>query len=265
MSSVTGRISEVKQPWGGYIKPSCFKEIKFNDNRTLGEDNVCPQIVGMAVDYLTRFIVDGDVNNAFDISIRGYERRITILGKETYYSDVSEGTDIQTLISKIKGLDDISIIATCQACAYDAWFRNLFGAVKAAPASDNIPNHETICNIRTMVQRGMDFWEKFGPVTVSGFTFGDSGYTKTVSTGDGDYLTKDTIWDFKVLKTKIKSKHTLQLLMYWIMGQHSGKEEFLHINKLGVFNPRLNTAYILDVKDISQNVIQSVENEVICY
>ena len=32
MSSVTGRIGEIKQPRGGYIKPSQFEEITFNDD-----------------------------------------------------------------------------------------------------------------------------------------------------------------------------------------------------------------------------------------
>ena len=49
------------------------------------------------------------------------------------------------------------------------------------------------------------------------FTF-EGGYTNIVSSGDGDYLTEDTLWDFKVSKEEPKSKYTLQLLMYYIMG-----------------------------------------------
>ncbi len=51
MSSVTGRINEIKQPRGGYIKPSQFKEQSFNDGIELGEENIHASVVGMAVDY----------------------------------------------------------------------------------------------------------------------------------------------------------------------------------------------------------------------
>lgn len=40
MASVTARVREVKQPRGGYIKPSQFEEISFNDGKVLGEENV---------------------------------------------------------------------------------------------------------------------------------------------------------------------------------------------------------------------------------
>ena len=98
-----------------------------------------------------------------------------------------------------------------------------------------------------MVERSIAFWKKYGPITKDGFTFEKNGYTKTVDSGDGDYLTEDTLWDFKVSKSKPTNKHTLQLLMYWIMGQHSGKPEFKNITKLGIFNPRLNTVYTLNI------------------
>lgn len=91
------------------------------------------------------------------------------------------------------------------------------------------------------------------------------GYTATVSQGDGDFLTSDTLWDFKVSKLKPTNKNTLQLLMYWIMGQHSGQEIYKKITKLGIFNPRLNVVYLLDIKKIPKDIIETVEKEVICY
>ena len=116
-----------------------------------------------------------------------------------------------------------------------------------------------------MVERSIAFWEKYGPITVDGFDFEPNGYTETVDTGDGDYLTEDTLWDFKVSKQKPTSKHTLQLLMYWIMGQHTGKAEFKNIKKLGFFNPRRNAVYIFPVELIPEKTIRTIEDEVICY
>lgn len=116
-----------------------------------------------------------------------------------------------------------------------------------------------------MVERSVKFWEEFGPIIQDGFTFEPNGYTDTVDTGDGDYLTVDTLWDFKVSKSKPTNKHTLQLLMYWIMGQHSGQKVYKNITRLGIFNPRLNFVYTLDLVDIAPEIIEEIERDVICY
>ena len=49
------------------------------------------------------------------------------------------------------------------------------------------------------------------------------------------------------------------------MGQHSGKNEFKSINQIGLFNPRLNSAYLLDLNTVSKEIIKEVETNVICY
>lgn len=100
------------------------------------------------------------------------------------------------------------------------------GALMAKGVDETNPNKDTIKNIRLMVERSVKFWNEYGPIIKDGFTFEPNGYTKTVDTGDGDYLTADTLWDFKVSKSKPTNKHTLQLLMYWIMGQHSGQDTY---------------------------------------
>ena len=72
MSSVTQRITKIKQPRGGYIKPSQFKLQKIDDGKILNEhENIHASVIGMAVDYLTRFIMGTDVVEAFKISCMG--------------------------------------------------------------------------------------------------------------------------------------------------------------------------------------------------
>ena len=265
MASVTARVREVKQPRGGYIKPSQFEEISFNGGKVLGEENVHASIIGMVVDYMTRYMSGAKVEDAFRISIEGYESRLMLLGEKVAKDDKKKRIDIKSLLGQITGLDGRSITAACKACTYDVWYRNPMSALTAKGAEDTDPDQVTIENIITMVSRSIAFWEEYGPVTVSGFTFEKDGYTDTVNSGDGDYLTTDTLWDFKVSKSKPTNKQTLQILMYWIMGKHSGKEEFKGINRLGLFNPRLNTIYLLSTDKIPAEVIASVENEVICY
>lgn len=104
----------------------------------------------------------------------------------------------------------------------------------------------------------------YGPKVLDGFTF-EGAYTDIISSGDGDFTTENTLWDFKVTKRPIRKEHTLQLLIYWRMGLHSIHPEFKKIKFLGIYNPRKNEVLRLDVSNIPQNLIVEIEKEVIGY
>lgn len=259
MSSVTKRISEIKQPRGGYIKPSQL-EVKILDDEAMlfEEENLHASIIGMAVDYLTRLSMGASAEDAFSISLRGAKIAVS-------YGMSNAMQMADDFISDIKGIDDKSVISACKLTTFDVWFRDISAASMAKTATDTNPDRYTIQNIQTMVKRSVAFWNEYGPITKDGFTFEPYGYTRTVDSGDGDFLTQDTLWDFKVSKSKPTNKNTLQLLMYWIMGQHSGKLEFKNINNIGIFNPRLNTVYTLPISKVELETIKTIEAEVICY
>ena len=278
MSSVTQRINEIKQPYGGYIKPSQFTKIEFVDDVELHtKENMHPTNIGLVVDYLTRFMIGTQKEEAFIISLTG--------------ANVAESNGMQgslqiakSLLDNIIELDNQSIINACKLTSFDCWYRNITTAESALKWNQIWPNQDTIDNIRTMVARSIRFFEQYGPIIQDGFTFEPpqpskrlylalllnkitqyGGYTSTVTSGDGDFLTDDTLRDFKVSKSSPTSKHTLQLIMYWIMGQYSGQEIFKNITKVGLFNPRLNTAYLLRITDVDDQILQTIEKNVICY
>ncbi len=250
MYSVTQRIKTIKQPRGGYIKPKEFEVTQLSDGIELVEnENIHSSIIGLAVDYLTRYMIGATAKDAFSISLLG--------------SDIiKERKKAENLLQDIKGLDDKSIINACKLSGYDVCFRA--GIIGYKPVDTIHPNSETISNIRTMVNRGIKFFDQYGPITLDGFVF-VGGYTDIVSSGDGDFLTKDTLWDFKVSKDKPKSAHTLQLLMYYIMGKRSINKEFETVKNIGIFNPRLNVVYSLEINKIPQEIIDTVSKEVIGY
>lgn len=250
MASVTSRVRTVKQPRGGYIKPKEFAVTVFDDGVELNvSENIHPNLIGLSVDYLTRYMMGTTVNKVFAISIWG-----AIIAEELPYA--------QKLLEEIKGLDDQSIFNTCKLVGYDVCFRH--GMTGYRPVKDILPNKETIENIRAMVNRSLTFWGKYGPTVLSGFTF-EGAYTDIISSGDGDYLSNDTLWDFKVSKDSPKSRDTLQLLVYYIMGCHSKHESFKKITQIGIFNPRLNHVYQLSISKISEEIIKEVSTEVIGY
>lgn len=259
MASVTQRIKEIKQPRGGYINISEFEIKSFDDNKTLNEnENIHASIVGMVVDYMTRFIMGTEKQEAFKISIMG-SICAEKLGRKNAIKEIKE------YIDKIKDLDDKSIINACKVVSFDVWYRNPMAAVMAKGPDDINPDKDTIENIRILINRSVDFWNNYGPIIVDGFTFENGGYTDIVDSGDGDYLTEDTLWDFKVSSSKPKPDHTLQIVMYYIMGIHSGKDEFKSIEKVGIFNPRLNTTYIKGVSEISEEIINEISHNIIGY
>lgn len=250
MASVTQRIKSIRQPYGGYLPIKSFNKKILDDGILLNaEENIHSSLVGMAVDYLTRFLLGNSVEKAFHISTLG-AMKIGMTSKATM------------LKAKISGLDNESIIAACKLSGFDVCYRSSVSGYK--PIENISPDIPTIENIRTMVTRSLSFWKRYGPIIHSEPTF-EGGYSNIVTTGDGDFVTKDTLWDFKVSKSPPTSQHTLQILIYYIMGLHSVHSYFNNITHLGFFNPRLNTIYICPVSLISKETIKEIEENVICY
>ena len=64
-----------------------------------------------------------------------------------------------------------------------------------------LPDAATIKNIEIMVNRGVNFLKRFSEVK-TGMTF-EGGYTNIVVNGDCDYLTDNSLIDFKVLRGNV--------------------------------------------------------------
>lgn len=253
MASVTQRIRMIKQPFGGYINPKLFSKELLNDNKETKSlypaENIHASLIGLTVDYLTRTIISQNPVLSFNISIRG----ASLIGEEI------------RAINKamlVNNLEDEAITLACQLAGYDVLFRA--GPTYYKPVDEIIPDSNTIENIRIMVKRSLAFFQKYGPVISEGFTF-SGGYTDVVDAGDGDFITKDTLWDFKVLSSEPTKDHTLQLIMYLLMGKRSVHKEFNNIKKIGIFNPRKNIVYTLNIEIIPKEIIEEIEKKVIGY
>lgn len=248
MFSVTGLIKNIKQPKGGYVPLNLINEIKLEDNHLLSEkENISPASIGIVVDYLTRLMI-GD-KNAFknpEIGAMLCKNHIQFL----------------SITNKIKGLDDESVINTCKLVKYDSFART--GNRQYLNDPERVPDQPTIENIIIMVKRALKLWEDYGPVVLSGFTF-KGAKAMMITSADGDYMTKDTLWDFKVSKYTPTIEYTLQLLMYYLLGISSVHNEFGTIKKLAIFNPRKNTIYEINIEDIDQNNIAHVYSEVMMF
>ena len=250
MFSVTSRITYIQQPKGGYINPKILNLIELHDAEKLfPTPSAYKSIQGMAVDYLTRFLLGAPIEDAFKISLLGAK----VVDEEEHAFD---------LLHSIVGVDEGSIRCACQMVGYDVAYRR--GASKYVPVAKINPDSKVIHNIAVMVKRSLAFFRQYGPVVKSGFTF-EGGYNEIVSKGDGDFLTADCLWDFKVSKDTPKSIDTLQILVYYLLGIHSVHDEFLAIKKIGIFNPERNVAYQVDLNDVPDKVYHEVSRNVIGY
>lgn len=295
MVSVTRRITEynkeVGQPRGGLIPPKLFSVEQLGDGAGVLDgklENLTGGTVGTAVDYLTRLgrlQLEGDAEakitallDIFGVSIAGAMR----ISERTAYASVS--ADARAALSTLEviehdddtvsfAVDETTVMVACQMATYDVGLRA--GPQFYDPsASLRVPDSVTTGHILTMVERARKYFDLHGPLLSDGFVFADrenimlgerGGYTDLVTSGDGDFLTEATLWDFKTSGTKPTKDHTLQVLMYFLMGKESGLPEFVSLTHIGIFNPRLGTVHRMAVADVPAVVIEIVRRDVIGY
>lgn len=291
MASVTQRITQynksVGQPRGGLINPKLFSVEQLDDGLgalDIKQENLHASTVGAAVDYLSRLALVRttpasatlEVADVFRASLRGAQRISEFTEHATVTSEAMIALGELNITDLADGtvmfdLDKTAVQVACQLETYDVGLRagvQLYNPV----SSSRTPDALTTAHILAMVDRAKSFFAAYGPITADGFVFvdgdellagGRGGYTDMVDSGDGDFLTADTLWDFKVSASKPTKDHTLQLLMYFLMGKQSGMPEFTTQTHVGIFNPRLNTVHRLAVAEVPADVIQIIRRDVI--
>lgn len=259
-------------------KFSYFERTLFEDGAKLNsEEKIDPSVIGTAVDALTRFLISRDFDDAFKVSrlgtiwgltfaqdfISGSERqRIKIMREVTELVDKT----MAKIKSAIKGLDEKSILLACYLCSFDRYYRR-GGAYN--PKNHELPrDRASVQNIRTYVKRSLDFFADRGEI-MCGVDFPEEAFGSKVTNGDGDYLTSDTLWEMKTVRENTLKKsapnYIRQLLIYWRMCCHSEDDFFEDIKRIGIFNPRSNTAYTLALSEIPEGLIRHIDEVIIGY
>ena len=263
--SVTSRIEQIqkfpetKQPRGGYLNPKRLRVDHISDEVIDDSvENIVPRIMGLAVDYLCRVSAGSDPADAFRVSLAGADLAGAAEVAETY---------LEIIVSEAHSgrIGEASVINAVRLAYYDMYARNPAWAAMAVEMDKPDPDSVTIDHILMMIARFMAFVEKYGPTRAIGFTFGPNGYSAVVSSGDGDFVVGDMLVDMKVTKNRITAKHTLQILMYYVMGRHSGNPVFDTVSRIGIFNPRDGSVSFVDVSEIDSEDIEGIEKYVICY
>ena len=273
MSTVKFVSTHTHQPRGGYLPLRSFTRQEFNDGIELSEetqeDVKLASAIGTAVDALARVQMGWQPESAFRASFDGalvLDRRemVPSAGK---IRCTRAREKAQELLAKIVGLDEASVLSAVRLCCFDAFFRaGIRGSADEVLAmiESTTPSTAAIRNASVMVQRTVELLRSDGLEVNCGLDLTGS-YTKNIMAGDCDYVTERTLWDVKVLRKGFTSAHTLQLLIYYIMGRYSVHPEFGEVERIGLFNPRTNTAYVIPVANIPTETLQAVSWDVIGY
>ena len=244
MVSLTRRIDQIKQPYGGFISKYFYNIRMFDD----GEQDRLPtgrstqaQLKGLIVDYLVRVLLGESPENAFRVSIMGADM-------------VSESIFAKKNLSLIADnpTDDESITAAYHLVRYDVVVRR--GAQFYQSKSRTNLTPEDFVEIRTMILRTVNFFnDQNQDILDMGITF-EGGYNNYVSSADADFISQNTLWDLKTSSSDPTSKDSLQLLGYYLLGLRSKNDLFKQVDTLGIYNPRLNISYTIQLSEIPYNI-----------
>lgn len=232
---VTSRAAHFKQPRGGFINPKNMVMTVLGDgiDSLNSNENIAPTQIGSDVDALTRYATS---------TSEEYKRWLYLWRN----NDSDYGKWLKSFLKDIRKTQNYDLIS-------DYMYH-----------THHCNDVDTIQNVLTMVKRSIKFFDICGPKVMDTLTF-EGGYSRLVGVGTGDFLTEDTLWDFKVSKRLPTSVYTLQILMYWRMGVHSIHPEYQNVKKIGIYNPRMNATFTYDISLISDDVISVVDDDVIGY
>lgn len=295
MTTVTRRIEEMSSFAPEHISTQLFREHTYTDGYTLHpKEKLHAAAIGTSVDNLTRTLTLPTSHTAtptayrqacmdiFTHSLSGL-RVIDLSGKlqhndpEEYWLELIDTLSPKPTPEHVEAVVRLSIAEMA--------FRS------SRPTNVHIdiatPDIE---NIMIMAKRSVTMLDDLGGPLVSGFHFDEGGqavlddslikqaryyggYTSTVTSGDGDFLTNTHLLDMKVSTRPASKRHLLQVLTYWRMGLHSfdrGEKPlyggaFYNVTHLGIINPRLFTSYTVDCNQFTREDKDFIDNEVIEY
>lgn len=266
-STVTGVINDVQNYNGIKFDTSLVGKLELKDEFTLKPEDrriVDMAVVGLTIDYITRLTLNknSDTRSVFHTAIDGVHKFC-----DTYYPcDMEARAKLMSRLSNylniIEDIEAFSIECAYNLARFDVCHRNM--------PKDFNPNEvmlpaDMLINMKIMINRAVKFIDSIGPVI--GYGVGLSSNDRfDVKYAEVDYITKDCLIDLKVLSSKkIDTRHIAQLLAYYILGSETRRAEFKHITKIMIYNPRYNTAHILKLEDVSEELMQSVKDNILNY
>lgn len=261
------------QPYGGFIPPKDMVVELLDDNpRDQYErlvDMSCKmgslraQTLGLVFDYLLRTeialmagvdLIEA-IFNAFKVSFMGADL--------AYKYDEAETLALKLADLYQKKKRDSKKIAqvASELVVFDAVFRAGYYNPDAEPSKVNDGDKNAL---DLMLGATECYLLKKQQLTSLGFGFTAIG-AENVAPSDGDLLTKDSVIDIKCSVNEPTSKHTLQLLLYYILGLHEQPDAFKPLKYVKILNPRLGRIYSYEIAKVDVENLKHIEGEIMGY
>lgn len=276
MSSVSELVETIEQPIFGILPISCFekKELKQDSYVLSGKNSIPAAHLGLIVDYCIKYILGVKLSDILHVEYAGYAEHIRVSAirffdsiseqslTQIYIEDERKNICLSDFISKVenaKTFDDF-VTNMLYVIQYGDFIRNFrYAYDRIGETFKTKLSKEELQDILVLFMRTQSWISTFDDVTPM-YKFKPYGYNNTVTSGEGDFCTKNTLWDLKVSNGEPTTKDTLQLLIYYIMAKHSGNKLYKDVDSVGVYNPRLDTTWLCDIQRIKPSIIKKVSS-----
>lgn len=88
---------------------------------------------------------------------------------------------------------------------------------------------------------------------------------KNVEVSACDMLFEENLIEFKYSKKEPTTKHTFQLILYYLMGLHERPKIFKEILQLGIINPRIGKYYFIEPEKLDKEMLKHIEIDIMGY
>lgn len=200
---------------------------------SFGED---ASLIGLVVDYLTRYYLKDNKEEAFKISLMGARRKGFL-------------NEAEKLLSCIGELNPNSIKNAYKLVQYDVYVRTN----NNSPYNDKDINEEYIPYVISMVNNANKYFDKYKDCIFKHVGKSeDNGMVK----GDCDIIIGEKIYDIKTGK-EIKKDDIVQLLVYYYLFK-----DINELNTIVIYSPRYDISYELEINSKIEKKLEYLEEMV---
>lgn len=276
MSSVSELVETIEQPAFGILPVRLFekKELK-QDSYVVSNNSSIPAVhLGLIVDYCIKYILGVKLSDILHVEYAGYAEHIRVSAikffdsvseqslTQIYIEDERKRICLSDFISRVENAETFDEFVTnmLYVIQYGDFIRNIgYAYNRVGEVFDTKLSKDELRDILIFFMRTrgwIDTFEKATPM----YKFKPFGYNNTVTSGEGDFCTKNTLWDLKVSNGEPTTKDTLQLLIYYIMAKHSGNRLYKYVDSVGVYNPKLDATWICNMEEVDSSIIRNVQD-----
>ncbi|GCE63871.1 hypothetical protein [Candidatus Mycoplasma haematohominis] len=257
------RVFFYEQPGNGVLDPALFTTTKLPTTLEIGDEEFTSSLlISIASVYLFRFIkLEAEPEVIFKLALK-----IANTYSDDPEIDYTENWrhNSKVLLSYVRGLDDDSIVSTVRLAGFNSYYSDVDAGIESVNVGAKSMN-----DIRDLFERICDFSDLVGLVNDAS----ELDFSKVradcvfINVVDRHFVAGDTFWHIKAFRPGegLNKVETLELLVFYLFGLRSdkNKELFKDIKKLGIFDARTNTTFVINVSDIPKSAIDEASQKVI--